>query len=113
MDYPQTLTKRLRPLFIAAFLQSFVFWYAIEKPFLNHLGLDKEAMALVSIVFSVSYLIINVPSGILADRWSRRGVLMLGSLCLAFACFIAGNSRGILTYAASMVIFAAYIASTQ
>lgn len=46
---------------------------------MNSLGFNKEAMALIAVILSVSYLILNIPSGMLADRWSRRGVLMLVS----------------------------------
>jgi MFS family permease len=113
MKTDKVLNKRLHSLFAGAFFQSFVFWYAIEKPFLAHLGLDKEAIALIATVFSASYLLVNIPSGILADRWSRRNVLVLASLCLAIACALASSSHGFLTYAVASFIFGAFIASTQ
>jgi MFS family permease len=113
MEEHLALKKRLRPLFVGAFLQAFVFWYAIEKPFLNSLGLNNAAMALVSIIFSASYLILNVPFGVIADRWSRRDMLLLGSVFLVFDCVIAGTSHNLLAYAIASILFGAYVASTQ
>jgi MFS family permease len=111
-DY-QLLGKRLRPLFIGAFLQSFVLWYAIEKPFLNSIGLNKEAITLVSIIFSSSFLIANIPLGIAADRWSRRGVLAIGSILLILGCIVADGSHTLFTYCIAAALFGTFDASTQ
>ena len=39
--------------------------------------------------------ILEVPSGILADRWSRRGVLMAASAALALSALIGGLSHNV------------------
>ncbi|WP_448625971.1 MFS transporter [Geodermatophilus sp. URMC 64] len=49
-------------------------------------GLSEAAVSALFAVWSVSALLAEVPTGALADRWSRRGALVLASL-LEAACF--------------------------
>jgi MFS family permease len=113
MKDQQTLKKRLKPLLLGVFLQSFVLWYAIEKPFLSSLGFNKEAMALLTIISSSSYLVTNVPLGVIADRWSRQGMLLVGSACLVLGSGIADLSHSFFSYAIAAIVYGAFFACTQ
>ncbi|MDB5178957.1 MAG: major facilitator superfamily 1 [Patescibacteria group bacterium] len=92
------LIRRLLPLYISAFLQGFVLWYAIEKLFMVHIGFTASGIGLMAAAFSLATLLLETPSGILADRWSRRGVLMLASLALAVSSLICGLTSSIPVY---------------
>jgi hypothetical protein len=52
----------------------------IEKVFLKSLGFDRAALALMAACFSSLIPLLDLASGILANRWSREGVLMLASV---------------------------------
>jgi len=93
-----TLVKRFLPLYIAVFLHGIIFWYAIEKLFMTTIGLNSQAIAAIIIVFTALTLTVNVPIGILADRWSRKAVLMLASCFMITSCVVAGSSHGFGTY---------------
>lgn len=92
------LAARFKPLYIAAFLQGLIFWYAIEKLFMTSIGLNSEAIAVIIIAFTILTLIVNVPIGIIADRWSRKAILMLASSFMIISCTIAGLSHGFWAY---------------
>lgn len=92
------LRARLRPLYIAAFLQGFVLWYAIEKLFMKSIGFDDATIGLSIAGYSAVILLTETPSGILADRWSRRGVLILASVALVLSSLIGGLSQNIPAY---------------
>lgn len=102
--------RRLLPLYISSFFQGVVFWYAIEKVFMVHIGFTPTTIALQVVVMSVTGLLLEVPSGILADRWSRKGVLVLACLALAFASLILGLSNNVLAYLLASILYGAYFA---
>jgi MFS family permease len=84
------LVKRLAPLYVAAFFHAFVLWYAIEKLFMHSIGFDDAGVALMVAAYSTLMLIAETPSGIMADRWSRKGTLMVASVLLSLASLICG-----------------------
>lgn len=110
VDQTKRLTRRLAPLYVAAFLQSFVLWYTVEKLFMQSIGFDATGVGLMIAVYSAAMLIIETPSGVLADRWSRRGVLMLASGFLMVATLINGISTHPFTYIFGSVFWGAYFA---
>lgn len=103
------MLKRLLPLYIGIFLQGLIFWYAIEKLFMANIGFDAEAIAISVAAYSAMALLTDIPSGILADRWSRKGVLMLSSLVLATSSFIGAISSSVPIYLISSAIWGIYV----
>ncbi len=79
MTIDKLVLRRLRPLFWAAFFQSFVFWYAVELLLAKHIGVSDYSVGLVTAATSVATVLVEVPAGILADAWSRKGVLIIAS----------------------------------
>lgn len=101
MKVPKTdvVFRRLIPLYCASFLQSAIFWYAIEKLFMQQeIGFTEASIGVMAAVYSATMLITETPSGILADRWSRKGVLIIGSLALAVASLVCGLSNSMPVY---------------
>jgi MFS family permease len=84
------LIKRLAPLYVAAFFHAFVLWYAIEKLFMRSIGFDDAGISLMVAAYSALMLLAETPSGIMADRWSRKGTLMVASVLLSIASLICG-----------------------
>lgn len=88
-------SRRLLPLYCASFLQSFVLWYVIEKLFMRTIGFNDTTIGVMAAMYSAVMLLTETPSGILADRWSRKGVLIIGSVALALSAYICGISHGV------------------
>src|SRR3990170_3794123 len=65
---------------------SFVLYYAIDKILMSSRGLSVTDMVLVEISYTIVRLVLEVPSGALADRWSRKYVLALNMV------FFMGNT---------------------
>lgn len=104
------LSSRLRSLYAAIFFLCFVLWYAVEKLYMRSIGFDDALIGVVFAVFSAVILIVEIPSGILADRWSRRGVLMLAAAALLVSTIIGGLSYGPVVYFVSTVLWAVFFA---
>lgn len=106
----RTLIRRLMPLYIACFFQGFVFWYSIEKLFMHTIGFSNAAIGAMVAVYSFVILLVNAPSGILADRWSRKGVLILASISLTASSVIGGLSHSMAEYLVAAVLWGAFYA---
>lgn len=102
------LIKRLLPLYGASFFQSFVLWYAIEKLFMVSIGFNSTTIGLMIAVYSIMILLSETPSGILADRWSRKGVLIIASILLALSSLIGGLSTNIPMYLLCAALWGVY-----
>jgi MFS family permease len=102
--------KRLRPLHVAAFLQGIGFWVPVEKLFLNEIGFDAASIGLMAAAYAAIGPILDVPSGILADRWSRRGLLIAASAALAVSVAIGGLSHDVPTYILSALFLGVFFA---
>ncbi len=85
-------------MYAAKFLRNIVFWYAIEKLFMVSIGFTDETIALMVAVYAAMSVLMEVPSGILADRWSRKGVLALAAVSLTISSIIGGASHSVIIY---------------
>jgi MFS family permease len=104
------LRRRLAPLYAAVFLQGLAFWVPIEKLFMTGIGFDAAGVGLMAAVYAAVVPFFEVPSGILADRWSRRGVLIVGCVAAAVSAAIGGLSQNVATYMVSAVFLGLFFA---
>lgn len=102
--------ERLRPLTIAVFLMGFMLWVPVEKLFMTEIGFDPASIGVMAAAYAAMTPLIEIPSGILADRWSRRGVLMIAAGSLAMTSLVGGLSFNVPTYIVSALILAVYFA---
>jgi predicted MFS family arabinose efflux permease len=111
------LRRRLLPLYTAAGLQGFMLWTPVEKLFMNEIGFDAATVGIMAAAYSALIPLVEVPSGMLADRWSRRGVLMLANAALVVSVLIGGLSHSVVVYIIGAlglgVYFAMYSGTTD
>ena len=96
--------NRIPVLVAYHFVSGFVLWYLVEKLFLAQtLGLSGyQIVALINIGIAV-HLVIDLPSSILADRWSRSRTLAM-SLTFAFlAALLGGLATSFWSYVPSVI----------
>jgi MFS family permease len=60
------------------------FFIPVAVAFFMSLGMRQASIMLLQSTFQATAAIMEVPLGRLADRWSRRGCLIIGGLTLAF-----------------------------
>ena len=82
----QRLKANIWKFYLFNILSGFVLYYAIDKILMQSRGLSVTDMVLVEISYMVARLLLEVPSGALADRWSRKYVLALNQV------FFMGNT---------------------
>jgi MFS family permease len=105
-----TKANNFRLLQIAGFLQVFVLFYALEKLFVLSIGITNFQIGMLVALTSVSVLLFEFPLGVLADRWSRKYVLILASVALLVAELVGYFSYGFYSYGISIVFWGIYFA---
>src|SRR5919106_1816280 len=110
MMFRDPLGRRLFPLYVASFLQGLALWVPIEKLFMTTIGFDAASIGLMAAVYAIVVPVLEVPSGILADRWSRRGVLMLACLAAIASVVIGGLSQSVPVYMVAAAFLGVYFA---
>jgi MFS family permease len=107
----EAVTKRLRPLYLTGFIHSFVLWYSIEKLFMRSVGLNDYLITIATLVYIVVMMVANIPLGLLADRWSRKGVLYIATCALIGSSVVCGFSHGLALYATGISVWGLFYAA--
>lgn len=86
------------------FLDAFKLIGVIYTLFLQFKGLNVFQIALLIGIWSVTQLVLEVPMGLIADRFPRRNLLIISMLavCIGFSLWIKG---GFLFYAFGMILW--------
>jgi predicted MFS family arabinose efflux permease len=107
---PAALSRRLRPLQVAIGLQGMMLWAPVEKLFMTEIGFTPASVGVMAAAYAVVVPLLEVPSGLLADRWSRTGVLMLSTAALALSSLIGWLSHDVVTYVVAALILGVFFA---
>jgi hypothetical protein len=104
------LARRLVPLRAGVVLQGFLLWVPVEKLFQTQIGFSAASIGLAAAAYAAVVPLLEVPSGILADRCSRSKILMVASVALAASSLLGGLSTNVGTYIAAAMILGVYFA---
>jgi MFS family permease len=107
---PPALSRRLLPLQIAIGLQGLILWVPVEKLFMSKIGFDAGSVAVMAAAYAVVVPLFEVPSGILADRWSRNWIMVWASVALAASSLLGGLSTNVTMYVIAAMILGVYFA---
>ncbi|MAE94387.1 MAG: hypothetical protein CL910_06980 [Deltaproteobacteria bacterium] len=69
-------------------------------------GLSPAAFGWITAVYYVTTVVLELPSGILADRFGRRRMLVAGAVALGLGSLLLGNAHDLLTFVAAEMLFA-------
>lgn len=98
----------LRPLYAYTFIEAFIFWYAIEKLLWSSSGITPEQIIILGVIAQSSQILIEVPSSIIADRWSRRKSLIIASIFMLISIIVVLTAQSMLAFAVMSLTWALY-----
>ena len=78
-----SLTAFKRLFYVFQFFWEFILIYAVDKLFFLHRGLELYHIAILITCWSILVMLMQVPTGALADRWSRKNMLVLSGLFIS------------------------------
>jgi MFS family permease len=85
-------------------------WVPIEKLFMNEIGFTASSIGLMAGVYAIVVPLLEIPSGLLADRWSRKGVLIVATVALIGAVGVGAAADTVGVYMVSALCLGVFIA---
>ena len=79
MNYIQNVWK----LYAIRFFHNLIPAYVIERLFWEQRGMTVQMVIYTEIIYAVTVLLLEIPSGIIADKWSRKKMIVLNAF---FGC---------------------------
>lgn len=107
------LHSNVRKLYLLNLLVGIVFWYPIEKLYLKDLGASPLGISISALVFLVTIIIFDVPSGVLADKWKRKNTLLLAIVCFIISCIMGGMSHSWVQYLPMNILLGGFVVLTS
>lgn len=88
---------------------AWMFWlvYAINVVFYRMNNISVSQITIIDVVWSLAAFAMEVPTGVLSDRWSRKYMLVLSSLFASFGFLIFGLSSTFIPFAVATIFMAA------
>ena len=105
MTREKKLQRNITLIQLYYFFRSFVFAYTIERLFWASRGMTISKTVYVEIIYAVVVVLFEIPTGVWADCWQRRKLIMLGA-------FISLLGSIAMVYAYGFIMFAIIISSS-
>jgi predicted MFS family arabinose efflux permease len=107
---PPSLSRRLLPLRVGVGLQGLILWVPVEKVFITEIGFTAASVGVLAAAYAAVVPLFEVPSGVLADRWSRSWIMVGASVALAASSLVGGLSTNVAMYVVAAMILGVYFA---
>lgn len=108
-DWPlyRTLLRipNVRTLALTQFLTSLIFYSTVIVAFEQSRGLDYTQMFLLESALAAAILLFEVPTGLLADRWGYRRMLILGQGLFAMGSLLYVFAYGFWMFALASFLY--------
>jgi MFS family permease len=87
--YKQNVWK----LYLIIFFHSLIPAYVIERLFWEERGMTIQLVVYTEIIYAMTVVILEIPTGIIADKWGRKRMIILDALfgCMEFIILIYAN----------------------
>lgn len=115
LEYKKNLKRNIPLMAAVSFFAQFRFYYPVAV-LMYHAITGSYALAMsVFAVLSTSILIFEIPTGILSDKWGRKPLLILESICIfiatLFYAIAFSSDHGIYWLYTGAVIYGGVVAS--
>lgn len=104
MFHLTTVTK----LKLISMMLGMMFWYGIEQLFMDKILLDPNVRALTTTIVVATLLVLDIPGGIIADRFGRRKTIILGAMLQLVGILIMGISSSVTVFLVGVFFYGMY-----
>lgn len=106
MDYKSKLKNNIKYIYLYNFFHSLVFAYVIERLFWRSRGISIVETVYLEAVYAVVILVLEVPSGVWADLYRRKDLIVLGQFMSMMEMLILVFARGFIPFAFAIAVAA-------
>jgi len=106
MDYKKKLKNNIKYIYLYSFFHSLVFAYVIERLFWRSRGISVVETVYLEAIYAVFIIVLEVPSGMWADMWKRKSMIVIGNCLSALEMLILIFAFNFSTFALVMVVAA-------
>lgn len=82
------MKSNIYKFYLLNILSASVLYYAIDKVFMEVRGLSVTEIILVELAYVITVILLEVPSGAISDRWSRKYVLAFNAFFLTIQTLV-------------------------
>ena len=100
----KTLNRNVPLLYVFRMLHNVVFFAPVIVVFLNANGLSMTEVMVLQTIFAAGLIVLEVPSGFLADLAGRKITLVLGSVLLVVGAAIYGVGTAFWTFTIAEIV---------
>lgn len=103
------MARDLRLFYLFRLLATSYLWVPISFLLMSARGLSFLEVMCLAVVYSAVVILVEIPTGVFADRLGRRRSMMLGTLAMVAACLIAYQAQSFGEFAISEALAATSI----
>lgn len=104
------MARDLRLFYVFRLLATSYLWVPIFFFFMESRGLGFDDVMILGSIYAGTIILVEVPTGALADRIGRRHSMMAGSLAMVASCLVAYQAYTFAEFAVSQVLAAVSLA---
>ena len=108
-----SFSRNVRYLYLQIFFHSLIFAYVIERLFALERGITVQMVVYCEIIYSAVTVALELPSGVLADRFGRKALLVFGAAFTVLEFLVLPFAHGFLLFGVSAFVAAVGGASTS
>src|SRR4051794_8595770 len=97
--------KNVNKLYLIIFFHNLIPAYVIERLFWEQRGMTVLMVVLCEFIYAVSIVIFEIPTGVFADKFGRKTLLVFGAVLSVFEFIILLFANNFWTFA--LVVFLA------
>ncbi|HEX2947566.1 MAG TPA: MFS transporter [Clostridia bacterium] len=100
MNYISNVWK----LYALRFFHGLIPAYVIERLFWEQRGMTVQMVVYTEIIYALTVVVLEIPTGVMADRWGRKGMLRITAFLSCCEFFILANATSFVHFAAAVFL---------
>jgi len=104
--FSHAISANIPKFYLFSFAWMFVLMFTVNVVFLRENGIPVSQITILDVFWAVAAFALEVPTGALADRWSRKYMLVLSSLFASLGLLTYSLSRTFLLFALATIFMA-------